>query len=98
MASQILLDNVSVDTTSAVYTSTGGTVVVNVRGDDFGGGSVAIEAASANDVGNRYVVLTDGLLTAGSTLKIDYVPSGLKIRAALSASTGASNVFVDILQ
>lgn len=98
MANQILLNNVDVDTTSEYYESTGGTIIINVRGDDFGGGSVAIEATSRNDPLSRPIVLTDGLLTTGATMKVDYVPPGLRIRAAFSASTGASNVFVDILQ
>jgi len=98
MANQVLLDNVNVDTTSAYYESTGGTVIVNVRATNFGGGSVAVEAASSNDPLLRYVVLTDGLFTAGATMKIDYVPAGLRIRAALTGSAGAEDVFVDIIQ
>lgn len=98
MANQTLLNNVNADTTSAYYESTGGTVIINVRGDDFGGGSVAIQATSSNDPLSRPVVLTDGVLTAGATMKIDYVPPGLRVRAAFTGSTGASNVYVDILQ
>ena len=94
----ILLDNVAVDTTSAVFDSKGGIAVVNIRGTDFGGGTVTIETASANDSLSRFLTLTDGSFTANASVKLDYLPLGTEVRAVLTGSTGADDVFVDILQ
>lgn len=98
MANQVLLNNVSADVTSDTFKSTGGIAVINVRADSYGGGTLTIEAASSNDSAQRFVVLTNGTITTDATVKVDYLPSGLIIRAVLTGSAGASNVFVDVLQ
>ncbi len=94
----ILLNNVSVDTTSDTFESLGGVAIVNVRGDNYGGGSVLIEAATVNDSATRFVTLPNGTFTADGTVKLDYLPQGALIRARLDSSTTPTNVFVDILQ
>ncbi len=94
----ILLDNVSVDTTSGPYVSKGGKAVAIIRGDNYGGGEVLIQAASASDPGERYSTLVNGTLSGDAMVLLDYIPVGVFIRALLSESSGASNVFVEILQ
>ena len=95
----ILLNNVSVNTTSAEFLSEGGSAIINIRADDFDGASLAIETASDNDSLDRFVVLPSGTFTIDSSVKIDYLPQGVKLRADLTGAGGStSNVFVDILQ
>ena len=97
----ILLDNVGSNSISSTFKSAGGKAVVNVRANDFGGGTVTIEQASANDSLNRFLTLENGSFdtsTGGGSINLDYLPSGVLIRAQLASSSGASNVFVDILQ
>lgn len=95
----ILLNNVDIAGTSAEFTSTGGSAIINVRADDFDGGTVEIQVASSQDSLNRFVALENGIFTADASVKIDYLPLGLRLIAEL-ISPGAStdNVFCDILQ
>ncbi len=94
----ILLDNVSVDTVSANFSGRGGSHIVIIRGDDFGGGTVDIQIASVNDnvAGPRFAVIEDASFTANGSFKLDYLPSGYLIRAELSGSTSPVNVFVEV--
>lgn len=97
----ILLNNVSVDTTSDTFESKGGTGVAIIRGDNYGGGTVTIEMASKSDPNApvfRFSTLPDGSVTADDTVKLDYMPVGTLIRAVLTGSSGANDVFVEILQ
>ena len=99
----VLLSNVSVDTTSAPEAKRGGPGIVIVRGGNFGGGTVNIEIASANDTESsggvpRWAVLTDGAFTADGQVKIDYLAVGTQLRADLTGSSGADDVYVELLQ
>lgn len=98
----ILLDNVAVDITSSPpHISTGGSLLINIRADNYGGGSVFIEVASPNDPNAptfRFAVLPNGTFTTDGTVKLDFLPKGILVRARLGGSSGADNVFVDILQ
>lgn len=94
----ILLNQVNADTVSESFLSRGGSAVINVRADSYGGGTVTVRMASSNDPSGRYIILEDGSFTADATVKLDYLPSGALIQVELMGSTGASNVFVDILQ
>lgn len=92
----VLLNNVDVDTTSAEFKPSGGIAMAIIRGDSFGGGTVNIEIASTAD--NRFATFPNASFTANGTIKLDYLPVGTIIRADFTGSTGASNVFVEILQ
>jgi len=95
----ILLDNVSANTTSDEVEGIGGSVIVNVRADDFDGGTVEIQMASLQDSGDRFATLPGGTIMAEASIKIDYFPLGSKLRADLTGAGGsASNIFCDILQ
>lgn len=94
----ILLNNVNVDSESPVFKSAGGVAIVNVRASSLGGGTVVLSLASTNDASERFIPMTNGMLTDEATLKLEYLPAGLILKAALVGSTAASNVFVDILQ
>lgn len=100
MGNKILLNNVNVDTDSDNFESAGGPAVINVRGDNFGGGQVIIEVASKNDPSNpdRFTGLDNGTFTANKTVKVDYLPVATLLRARLTGSAGASNVFADVQQ
>ncbi len=94
----ILLDNVSVDTDGTPVKFNGGPGVIYVRGDNFGGGTVDIQIATGDDSALRFGVLADGSFTGEGTVKIDYLATGSRLKAVLSGSTGASNVFVAVSQ
>ena len=91
----ILLPNVDVDTEGPEVQFNGGKRVLVVRGDNFGGGEVEIEVASPGDL--RFSPLDDGVFTANGTKTIDFTPVGLIFRASLKNSSGASNVFAEML-
>ena len=91
----ILLNNVDVNTVSTEkYKGDGSSAIAFVRGDDFGGGQVEISMSPTNDP--RFTGMNNGVFTQDDQVRIDYVPPGAEIRAELSGSTGASNVFVEI--
>ena len=91
----ILLDNVSVDGPGPEVEFNGGKRVLVVRGDNFGGGEVDIEVRSTGD--SRFKTLDDGSFTEDGTKTIDFTAIGLVFRASLNNSSGASNVFAEIL-
>jgi hypothetical protein len=94
----ILILNSDVDVTSAIFVANGGPYLINVRGDVFDGAIVEIQTASPNDTAERFATLSNGTLTFATSIKLDYLPQGTKLRVDLN-STGAStdNIFVDIL-
>ena len=97
----ILLNNVSVDVTdpSTIFVSKGGPAVVNVRANDFGGATVEIQTATIQDGLTRFTTLASGSFTAAASVKLDYLPNGVSVRAIVTGTTGTSDgIFVDILQ
>ena len=94
----VLLNNVDADEVSAEVEFGGGSKVIVVRADDFGGGIVAIEVKSKSDSGNRFLVLANGSFTANGDLILDSTKSGLTFRAVLSGATSPSNVFVELVE
>ena len=97
----ILLDNVGVDVTdpTEIFESAGGPAVIHVRANDYGGATVEIQSASGQDTTVRWATLTSGTITADDTVKLDYLPNGMKIRAIVTGTTGPTDgVFVDIVQ
>jgi hypothetical protein len=94
----ILLNNVAANTTSTGVASRGGKFVAIIRGDSYGGGTVNIQVASANDPGLRYATLSAGAFTANGQLNLDFLPVGLLVRAEFTGATAPSNVFVEIMQ
>jgi len=95
----ILLNNVSANTTSDEFEGDGSSAIVNIRADDFDGGTIEIQTASTQDPLDRFVALASGVFTANASIKIDYLPVGVKLRADLTGAGGsASNIFCDILQ
>jgi len=98
----VLLNNVSTDVSDPpatdIFTSRGGPAVVTVRADSFGGGTVAIQTRTTEDPGLRWETLNNGTFTAAGQVKIDFLPNTLQVRALLTGSTGADNVFANIVQ
>lgn len=94
----VLLDEVDVDTTSSEFKSRGGPALVVIRGDNYGGGTVNIELATESDPQNRFDLFPGGAFTGNGSVKLDYLPIGTRIRANFTSSTGANDVFVEILQ
>ena len=93
----ILLDNVDVDTESSnPFIGTGAEVIVFIRGDDFGGGSVKLSIIPPGDNSVRPHDIDDGVFTSDNEFTIDYLPSGAQLNAELTGSSGASNVFVEV--
>jgi hypothetical protein len=94
----VLLNEVDVDTTSSEFRSRGGPALVVVRGDSFGTGTVNIELATDADPQSRFALFPGGAFTANGSLTLDYLPVGTRIRADLTGSSAANDVFVEILQ
>jgi hypothetical protein len=93
----VLLNNVDVDTDSVVLTSQGGPLYLNVRGDDYGGGTVTVEVRSMNDPDARWNAVLNATFTADFSGPRGNVPPGVQLRATLTGSTGASNVFAEVI-
>lgn len=95
----ILLNNVSVDTTSEEFESEGGGAIINIRADNFDGATLEIQTASTEDTLDRFATLPNGTFLVDASVKIDYLAQGVKLRVDLSGAGGStSNVFCDILQ
>ncbi len=99
----ILLNNVAVDVTDPpaadIFVSKGGPAVVNVRANDFASATVEIQTASVQDGLTRWATLTSGSFTAAASVKLDYLPNGISVRAIVTGTTGSSDgIFADILQ
>ncbi len=90
-----LLDNVDVDTTSSEVRFGGGSKVLIVRADNFGGGTVTLEGKSSNDSANRFASIQE--FTEDGTVKIQSTGPSFVFRAVLSGSSGASNVYVELI-
>lgn len=93
-----LLNNVNADTTSAVFLFNGGSGTLFIRGDDFGGGTVALEVATTDDSFDRFIPLPNGVFTEGTTKTLDYLSHSTQFRAVLSGATDPVNIFVSITQ
>jgi hypothetical protein len=95
-----LLDNVSVDTIGTPQAGDGGSKQISVWATDFGGGSVTIELSPNNGVTWNTLIYNSN--PAVFTENIDFFlfkfSQGVLMRAALSGSSGASNVNADIFQ
>lgn len=94
----ILLNEVNVDTTSDEFRSRGGPALVVIRGDNYGTGAVNIELATNADPQSRFALFPGGAFTANGSLDLGFLPVGTLLRADLTGSTGANDVFVEILQ
>ena len=99
----ILLNNVNTDVTDPpaadIFVSQGGPGLIHVRANDFGGATVEVQTSSTEDSLTRWATLTSGTFTGDSTVKTDYLPSGVSLRAIVTGTTGSSDgIFVDILQ
>lgn len=97
----ILLNNVSVDVTdpATIFVSKGGSAVVNVRANNYGGATVEIQTSTVEDSSTRWATLSSGTFTADASVKLDYIPNGISVRAIVTGTTGPTDgVFVDILQ
>lgn len=95
MSASILLNNVDVDITSDEFSFSGGSKVLVVRADDFGGGNVTLESKSRNDTLNRFAAIE--VFTANGNKKILSTVPGIVYRAVLDGSSGASNVYVELI-
>ena len=93
----ILLNNVNVDTVGEIFTFSGGSKVLFIRADNFGGGTLTIEAADPSDPSERFATLDGGAFTLNGTKIIESTVPGMKFRAVLAGSSGASNVFASML-
>tara|TARA_R110000737_G_scaffold349731_3_gene386661 strand:- start:622 stop:909 length:288 start_codon:yes stop_codon:yes gene_type:complete len=92
----VLLNNVNADATSTEEIGSGGPKVVFIRADSWGGGFIQIQIASPSDPLARFSNLKDGRFATNAEVHIAYLPAGAKIRASLTNSTGAVNVFLEI--
>jgi len=93
----ILFDNISADDTSAEVLFNGGSKVLNVRADNFGNGTFDLEVATTNDPGKRFTKIPNACFTADGSVIIENVKVGLIFRGVFSGSSGASNVFADLV-
>lgn len=93
----VLLNNVNANVTSNPDPTDGGKRVIVVRADNFGGGTVEIQGKSNNDPNARFLLIPGASFTSGDTKILDGAKSGMTYRAVLSGSSGASNVFVELV-
>lgn len=93
--SGILLDNVDADETSEEKTFGGGTKVIVVRADDFGGGEVNIQQRVSNDSLARFATIAT--FTSNGQKILESVKSGIFTRAVLTGSTSPINVFAALI-
>lgn len=95
----ILLNNVNVDVAdpTSIFHGGGTPAILIVRGDNFGGGIVDVQIKSANDTLNRWSALSDGQFSSDGQINIDFLPLSIDLRATFTGSSGASNVYVEIL-
>lgn len=94
----ILFNNINSDQTSTEeYVGTGGPAIAFVRADNYGGGTVSLEITSPNDPGQRPSIINNGSFDSNGEVQIDYLPSGSKIKSTLVGSSGAINVFVEVI-
>lgn len=100
----VLLDNVSVDTTSSIIKGIGGVVTLVITADDFGGGYLYIEYSRSGS--GMWIIETlptvtlpppDFQVNYNKILSIE-LPIGIEMRVRLAGSAGASNVRVEVLQ
>ena len=94
----VLLNEVDVDTTSDEFRSRGGPALVVIRGDNYGGGTVNIELATDADSQSRFALFPGGAFTANGSLELGFLPVGTRLQADFTGSSGANDVFVEILQ
>lgn len=101
--SNLLLDGVNVDSVTPDEDIQGGNrrdINVKVIADDFGGGTVKLQTATARE--NRTGASTDWIdilgteRTANDVFSISPLSPNFFIRAVLIGSTGADNVTVEI--
>jgi len=91
----IILNNINSDETSQTFSFQGGSAVLVVRADDFGGGTVTLETRSKNDTEGRFKEISS--FTSDGTEKIFSTITGLDFRVVLSGATSPSNVFVETI-
>ena len=94
----ILLNDVDEDTVGEIIQFNGGPGVLFVRGDDFGGGQVIVEAATVEDKLQRFSTLPNATFTSDTTKTLDYLTHSIEVRASLVGATNPVNVFVCISQ
>lgn len=89
-----LLDAVDANTNGDGFPATGGSKTLAVWGDDFGSGTVTVEASP--DGGTTWIGLTITgsplALTAKGVRFIERLGQGMQVRATLTGATAPSNV------
>jgi len=95
----ILFNNIDANATSLEFTFNGGSRVLNIRGDDFGGGTVVLQMASSSDPSNpnRFVDIENASFTANGSVIVENTKIGLIYRAVFSGATNPDNVFTDMV-
>ncbi len=93
----VLLNNVNTDTESNPESFDGGQRAIVVRGDNFGGGDVSIQARSKSDPSSRFAEIDDGNFTTDGTKLLLESKKNLEFRAVLANSTNPVNVFAEIV-
>ncbi|GAG92658.1 unnamed protein product, partial [marine sediment metagenome] len=65
----------------------------------WGSGTVNLQIDSVNNSSARWLLFSaTATFTANGNLDIPRLPAGCKIRAVFTGSSGASNIFVDLIQ
>ena len=95
----VLLNNVDVDTDSSVFLPSGGPAMLIVRATTWGSGTVNFQIDSTNDPSVRWTLFSaTATFTANGNLDIPRLPRGCRVRAEFTGSSGANDVFVDLIQ
>ncbi len=95
----VLFDNVDVaaGVASDEGRFKGAQKIATIRADDFGGGTLVLQALSVNDgTAGRWDNLADGAFTTNAQVRINFGSINLSFRAQLIGGSGATNVFVEI--
>lgn len=94
---KFLLKSVDTDTVGEIFSQQGNDYTIVIEAENFGGGQVTLEYSISGTIWNavedfRGTVIAG--ITANSIYKVLASGQGLKLRASLALSEGASNVTV----
>lgn len=96
----ILIENVSgtaANQTTDAINNDGGPRFVFILADDFGGATVSIECASANDEAQRFVSLSNNFFGSNSVFSTGSFPVNALLRVVVDGATAStSNLYVEV--
>ncbi len=92
-------ENLSAGAISPDASFGGGQRMLNLRADDYGSGEIVLQISIKNDgTSDRWDDVANGTFTADAQVRLNYTSASQTFRAQLVGGTGATNVFLEIVQ